>query len=140
MPIIKKGTATHSILHMKCPRCREGDLFPTQTFSYSQSFDMHKRCPECGQSYSPEPGFYYGAMFVSYILTSFLSLALLGILLLGFGMGIGGAFAVLLLILAILFVWFFRIARSIWINLRVPYSPKTAARVREGKDKAASAE
>lgn len=27
---------------------------------------MPARCPVCGQAYEPEPGFYWGAMFVSY--------------------------------------------------------------------------
>jgi hypothetical protein len=30
---------------------------------------MHDDCPHCGASFSPEPGFYFGAMFVSYALT-----------------------------------------------------------------------
>ncbi len=30
---------------------------------------MHGQCPRCGASFSPEPGFYYGAMFVSYALS-----------------------------------------------------------------------
>ena len=27
---------------------------------------MHKNCPTCNQHYEPEPGFYFGAMFVAY--------------------------------------------------------------------------
>jgi Protein of unknown function (DUF983) len=27
---------------------------------------MNETCPNCGASFSPEPGFYFGAMFVSY--------------------------------------------------------------------------
>lgn len=30
---------------------------------------MHTHCPVCGVSFEPEPGFYYGAMFVSYAFT-----------------------------------------------------------------------
>lgn len=30
---------------------------------------MNEKCPECGASFEPEPGFYFGAMFVSYGLT-----------------------------------------------------------------------
>lgn len=29
---------------------------------------MHKNCPACNQIYEPEPGFYFGAMFVAYTL------------------------------------------------------------------------
>lgn len=27
---------------------------------------MHEQCPKCSQTFEPEPGFYYGAMFVAY--------------------------------------------------------------------------
>ena len=27
---------------------------------------MHRHCPVCEQTFEPEPGFYYGAMFISY--------------------------------------------------------------------------
>jgi uncharacterized protein (DUF983 family) len=135
MALFKKGTQGYSIFQMKCPRCREGDLFPTSTFSFSQPFDMHKRCPHCEQTYTPEPGFYYGAMFISYIFTGVFSLVLLGTLILGFKVSIGAAFGVLILLCIILFVWFFRISRSIWINMRVRYNPKKAALVREAKMK-----
>lgn len=27
---------------------------------------MHDYCPECNASFQPEPGFYFGAMFISY--------------------------------------------------------------------------
>jgi Protein of unknown function (DUF983) len=30
---------------------------------------MNEECPHCGASFNPEPGFYFGAMFVSYALT-----------------------------------------------------------------------
>ena len=30
---------------------------------------MHDYCPECNASFQPEPGFYFGAMFVSYAIT-----------------------------------------------------------------------
>lgn len=131
MPLLKEGTIGYSIMQMKCPRCRKGDLFPTRTFSFDRPFNMHKRCQHCDQTYSPEPGFYYGAMFISYVLTAFFCLIVLGILILGFKMSIGASFAVLLLICAILFVWFFRISRSIWVNMRVGYNPEKATRIHE---------
>jgi uncharacterized protein (DUF983 family) len=56
-----------SIFLMKCPRCREGDLFYTHTFSYSRPTEMPDKCEICKQSFSPEPGCWVGAMFVSYI-------------------------------------------------------------------------
>ncbi len=85
---------------------------------------MPKRCPHCNQKYFPEPGFYYGAMFISYIITGWFCLAVMGILLLGFKMNVFGAFALLIFICGILFVWFFRISRTLWITIRVKFNSK----------------
>jgi len=112
-----------SIFNMKCPRCRVGDLFETQTFSFQKSFDMPSRCPHCEQKYVLEPGFYYGAMFISYIITGWFCLFLLGLLMIIFKINVWTSFTILIIILAILFVWFFRISRSLWIHMRVKYKP-----------------
>ncbi len=112
-----------SILHMKCPKCREGDLFETGTFSFQKPFDMPDECPVCRQNYMPEPGFYFGAMFISYILWGFISLGICLSLVFAFDWSVNGAFALLLLISAVFFVWLFRIARSIWIHIIIKYDP-----------------
>ena len=122
MAILKKGTKLYSILHLKCPRCQEGDLFPTPTFSFKKSFDMPETCPHCGQRYFLEPGFYYGAMFISYLITGFFSLAFIGGMMFGFGLSVDVSFLFLVVVMALLFVWFFRVARAIWINVNVKYS------------------
>jgi phosphoglycerol transferase MdoB-like AlkP superfamily enzyme len=31
--------------------------------------DMNNSCPVCSASFEPEPGFYFGAMFISYAFT-----------------------------------------------------------------------
>ncbi|QRR00597.1 DUF983 domain-containing protein [Dyadobacter sandarakinus] len=56
----------YSVLNNKCPRCGEGDFFITKS-AYSLRFDkMHRHCPSCGESLVPEPGFYQGALYMSY--------------------------------------------------------------------------
>jgi uncharacterized protein (DUF983 family) len=57
-----------ALLKCKCPRCREGDVF-TYPLSHISKFNtMNEKCPHCGIRLEPEPGFYQGAMFVSYAL------------------------------------------------------------------------
>ncbi|MEL6718022.1 MAG: DUF983 domain-containing protein, partial [Bacteroidota bacterium] len=68
MGIFKKGTKPYSLFKLKCPRCHEADLFETGSFSFQKPFEMHERCPNCNFNNFPEPGFYYGAMFMSYII------------------------------------------------------------------------
>ena len=74
MGLFKKGSKAYSVFNMKCPRCQDGDLFETGSFSFQKSFDMPENCPKCGQKYFLGPGFYYGAMFISYIITGFYAL------------------------------------------------------------------
>lgn len=58
-----------SILQSKCPRCHKGDLFvEANPYHLSKLSKMHKNCCCCGQPTEPEPGFYFGAMYVSYAL------------------------------------------------------------------------
>lgn len=110
-----------AIARHRCPKCHQGKLFETGSFAFSKAFTMPENCGKCGQTFYPEPGFYYGAMFISYIIVSFFSLAIVGICILVFGWSVEGAFGLLLAILALLYVWFFRTARSIWINLTISY-------------------
>lgn len=56
----------HSVILNKCPRCGEGGFFISKT-AYTKNFEqMHKNCPHCGLPYVPEPGFYQGALYMSY--------------------------------------------------------------------------
>ncbi len=119
-----KPALAASMLSMKCPRCREGEMFETGSFSFKKPFDMHRRCPKCDQNFFPEPGFYYGAMFISYIMTGwFCVLVMLGLHWFA-GLSFNAAFGILLLIVAALFVWFFRIARVLWIYFNIKFDPK----------------
>jgi uncharacterized protein (DUF983 family) len=74
--MIKKGTKIYSILKSKCPACHEGDFFISHPYDLSKAGDLHKNCSECNQLYSKEPGFYFGAMYISYGITVGLSLCL----------------------------------------------------------------
>ena len=57
-----------AILQGKCPRCRKGEIFSFPLKDIRHFSEMNKQCPHCGVWFEPEPGFYQGAMFVSYAL------------------------------------------------------------------------
>ena len=116
----------YSVVAMKCPRCHEGDLYKTPTFSFKKSFEMYDVCPHCGQKYVLEPGFYYGSMFVSYILTAFLMFGTFAIAKFILDVEITTAFICCTLIIAALFIWIFRISRSVWIHFFVKYDKRYA--------------
>lgn len=50
----------------KCPRCRQGDMFKFPLGKVTKFTKMNQKCGHCGVTFEPEPGFYFGAMFVSY--------------------------------------------------------------------------
>lgn len=54
------------MLQGKCPKCREGNIFPNSIFSYRKLTVVNERCPNCDAVLIPEPDFFYGAMYISY--------------------------------------------------------------------------
>ena len=120
----KPRSVSSSIWNMKCARCREGDLFETGSFSFSKPFQMPEKCDRCGQLYLPAPGFYYGAMFISYAIQGWFGIFLMLSLVYIFDWHIDHAFILFLFISAIFFVWSVRISRSIWFHISEKYDPK----------------
>ena len=68
MFFMKKGTKLYSILKFKCPVCHEGDFLVAHPYNIKHLGDVREKCNSCGESYSKEPGFYFGAMYVAYAL------------------------------------------------------------------------
>lgn len=131
---MKKGTWYYPILNKKCPRCHEGELYPYSAVEVSNAFTMHERCPKCNLKYEREPGFWYGAMFVSYILSGFYMLSVFAIAFFLFDLNIRNSMIVVILVGALSFTFMFRIARSIWLGALVRYDSNKAkeAQMREG--------
>lgn len=120
-----------SIIRMTCPRCRQGKLFPKMDVLHP--LRMHKQCSVCGQRFEPEPGFYYGAMFISYVFIGFFSLGLVGLCVFYFKLSVEVSFLILFGFLAIMFLWNLRFSRSVWIHLVVRYNRGIAKAKKNGQ-------
>lgn len=57
---------TLALLSLRCPHCHEGRLFTHSAFNLAHFTDMPAHCEVCAVPLEPEPGFYWGAMFISY--------------------------------------------------------------------------
>lgn len=114
-----------STFNMTCPRCHHGKLY-VSPFNWRKPMLMHKECSICGQKFEPEPGFYYGAMFISYIFIGFFSLGFTLLSVFALGLSFDLTFGLLLGILAIMFFWNLRFSRSIWIHLVVRHDRDAA--------------
>lgn len=122
--LIPKKTKLYSILHLKCPRCNEGNLFINKN-AYSplkESISMPVHCSSCGLKFEKETGFYYGAMYVSYAVNVAISVALFLIYFVLFSQYPLHYFIIgdVLFILAT-FPVISRISRAIWINFFYKY-------------------
>ncbi|HNP49003.1 MAG TPA: DUF983 domain-containing protein [Bacteroidia bacterium] len=63
------ANALSGIVSMKCPACRTGNIFvESNPYVLSKMGEMHENCSVCGESFRHEPGFYFGAAYVSYAL------------------------------------------------------------------------
>lgn len=63
---MKKGSKLYSIVNRKCPHCHEGEFFTHHPYNLKRMGDIHQDCPVCKETYNPETGFYFGALYVSY--------------------------------------------------------------------------
>lgn len=109
-----------SMWKYKCPRCREGDLF-TKPFNLKKPIEMHERCSCCGLKYEAEPGYFFGAMFISYIWTGFACLFIIGLCLLVFKLSVNVSFAILIAAMVLSYFMILRISRSMYIHFDVKY-------------------
>ncbi|PPK88718.1 uncharacterized protein DUF983 [Neolewinella xylanilytica] len=123
----------YSIFSLKYPPCHGGDLFPTGALSFRQPFAQYTHCPTCGQPCFPEPGFYYGALFISYIGSGFFCLGVGLFLHWVLGWSMLASFAVLIGLVAILFVWWFLASRTAYLHLVFGFKPDILAAARAGK-------
>lgn len=55
-----------SFLQGKCPRCRSGNVFKFPLARIFQFSKTNTHCPRCNLKFEAEPGFYWGAMYVSF--------------------------------------------------------------------------
>ncbi len=114
----------------KCPKCRQGDIFD-KPLDISKPVAMPKECKYCGLKTMPEPGFYYGGMFLSYIIGGWM--ALLPTLLLVFyfkwTVNQGMAFAIVLVIVT--YLPLLRGSRSLWLHLMSKYDPEAEAKAKD---------
>jgi ribosomal protein S27AE len=112
-----KHSRLYSVAFNKCPRCAEGDFFITKS-AYSFKFDkMNKHCPNCGENLVPEPGFYQGALYMSYAFYVVFMLAYFLVFVNLFGEYLDYFLYSIIPVLIILTPYFYRLARRSWLAI-----------------------
>jgi uncharacterized protein (DUF983 family) len=97
-------------LRLRCPRCGSGRLF-------RKWFAMHQRCADCGLRFEPAPGYYLGAIYISYGLTAVLLIVSYLVLHNGLELSNQQLSLPMLLICVLVPLSIFRHARALWLAL-----------------------
>lgn len=117
---IKKTVA---VIRHKCPACHEGEFFTSKNpFYFKDLGKYHPNCPKCGQRLSLEPGFYFGAAYVSYGLNVALFVAvIIAVKVLLKEPGLSTYISAIIISTIILAPIMYRLSRVIWATLFIPY-------------------
>lgn len=127
--MIPKGNMFYSIFKNRCPRCQETNLFINKSPYKAGFMKAHTHCAHCGLKYEQEPGFFYGAMYVSYALTVAFSVAVF-VAYYVFSLLFNYEFNTLhYLIINMLGLFafspiMFRLSRMLWINFFISFKPE----------------
>jgi uncharacterized protein (DUF983 family) len=125
-----KHNRIYSVLFNKCPRCGEGDFFITKS-AYSLKFDkMNKACPHCGENLVPEPGFYQGALYMSYAFYVVFMLIYFFIFVNFFGEYLDYFLYSIIPVLILLTPLFYRMARRAWLAIFISPAPENTVHKR----------
>lgn len=123
--MLSKGSKLYSIFSNKCPRCHEGDVFINGN-PYKGMSKMHTNCPHCNLRYEKETGFFFGAMYISYMF----NIALFITFVVGYFILLKDYITGLQLMLiyvgltVLLTPIYHRVSRMIWLNIFQDYKPQ----------------
>ncbi len=123
--MFKKGSKLYSIFKMKCPQCQEGEFFVSHPYDLSKVGDIHQECSHCHLKYEKEPGFYYGAMYVSYALGVALFVTLWVSMKLFFPKtSLTWQLVIIFITFIVIAPYFYALSKIIWANLFIRYDEK----------------
>lgn len=109
-------SALLNIITCKCPNCGVSYVFKQQNpYNLNHLADMYDRCPNCDKSFQREPGFYFGAMYVSYGLTSAVAIVFAGVFGWIFKMDTLPLVGIIAFVILATFPLIFRWSRMIWL-------------------------
>ncbi|HRG59135.1 MAG TPA: DUF983 domain-containing protein [Bacteroidia bacterium] len=113
----------YSVVFNRCPQCHKGKVLKYPPYQLGKLLDTEDLCSHCNLKYEKEPGFFYGAMYVSYALSSgiFIVAYLLQSLFFNFPITQFAIFMVSLMLLA--FPIIARWSRILWLNFFVKFDP-----------------
>ena len=118
-----KGSKVYSILNNKCPRCRESTYYITNNpYNLRKFATSEKGCAKCHFDFRQEPGFYFGATYVSYVMQVVVMLTCYLIFYLWLQLELWKFVTLTACFLILLIPLTFRISRLTWLTLFGDYT------------------
>jgi uncharacterized protein (DUF983 family) len=97
-------------IRLRCPRCGATPLFRGW-------FRMAESCALCGLRFERAQGYFVGAIYINYAVTTLIAVGGLFLLWGQFGLSTRAQLLVLVPIVVVFPLWFFRYSRSFWLAL-----------------------
>jgi uncharacterized protein (DUF983 family) len=105
-----------AMLKLRCPRCLTGHVFRS-------IFRMYTHCPECELLFEREPGYFLGAMYISYAL-ALVVVAPVYLVLSSLGIAFATIITALVIQLTALSPLLFQYARVLWLHIDQLVDPR----------------
>jgi len=118
MEKISKIDKVAQIARLKCPNCGKAKVFYPNKVPFFGIPKMRETCEACGYRFDREPGYFLGAMYVSYGLAVFEGIVAF-VLAKFLVYGLSALSLALITVGAIMFfaMWNFKMSRVIWMNI-----------------------
>ena len=104
-------------LRLLCPRCGRAPL-------YRGWFTMNEVCPVCYLNFERAQGYWVGAIYVNYAVTTVVALAGYFVLWSRTGMSTAAQLSIWLPFCVLFPLWFFRYSRSLWLAVEYGVNPE----------------
>ena len=104
------GRAVVRAIRLRCPRCGRTPL-------YAGIFAMREHCDACGFRYEREQGYFVGAIYVNYAVTTVITVGTVLVLDWTIGLTLTQQLVIGVGLALLVPVVFFRYARSLWLAL-----------------------
>ena len=110
--------ALRRAVRLRCPRCGGAPLFRAWT-------SMAEACALCGLRFERAQGYFVGAIYINYAVT--VLVAIVGFLFVWgvAGFSTRGQLTVLVPLVAVFPLWFFRYSRSFWLAVEWAINPES---------------
>lgn len=111
----------YSTLWNKCPKCHQSKVFISGPYQLKKFDKMNESCACCGLKYEKEPGFFQGAMYVSYALMAGWFIITWGVDRFFINAEIGSYLTFFITSIILFMPLTFRISRLLWLNFFIKY-------------------